>query len=593
MSQSWVRRLIIVAIGLVIFGGSAALARQGRFRHLLPPVAGLLPGGIPPSTPLGTSCVRDPADLPPPPAGPDGRPANYLHTCGSRIYDSHGREVRITGVNWSGMETSDYVPGGLGNRNWQEILDQVAALGYNTIRIPFSSEAIDAGQQIGGVNFALNPDLQGLSGLQMLDRLVEGARARGLRVILDRHQPTSSGRTALWYTTDVPEERWIADWRMLAARYRGNDTVIGVDLANEPHGPATWGTGDPATDWRLAAERAGNAVLDANPYLLVFVEGIENYQTDHFWWGGNLDGVRAAPVRLYVPNRVVYSPHDYGPYVSDQPWFHAPTFPRNLPQEWDQHWGYIQEQGIAPVVVGEFGGWSFGSDPDGQWQRALLDYLRAHRIGFLVWALNPTWDTGGILRGDWQTVDVAKQSAYRPLLATPLDTGPTGTFGRAPTRLKVLFRQDAASAASGETAFSFRIFNDGPTTIDLSRLEVRYWFRAAPVDPSILRPVIESGDLPGATVQASVVPTNRGGQTFFLSIRFARGSGSIQRYRTSGDVTVRFQKPAMAHLPPTADYSVAGLPSPAGGFTEWDRVTLYLDGRLAWGQEPPGSSARP
>ncbi len=592
MSQSRIYRLIVVAAALVVFAGSAYLASRARSGRLLPSIQDLYPRGIQPPAPLARSCVSDPADLPPPPAGPDGRPANYLHTCGSRIYDSHGREVRITGVNWSGMETSDYVPGGLGNRNWQEILDQVAALGYNTIRIPFSSEAIDAGQQIGGVNFALNPDLQGLSGLQMLDRLVEGARARGLKVILDRHQPTSSGRTALWYTTDVPEERWIADWRMLAARYRGNDTVIAVDLANEPHGPATWGTGDHMTDWRLAAERAGDAVLDANPYLLVFVEGIENYQTDHFWWGGNLDGVRTAPVRLRIPNRVVYSPHDYGPYVSDQPWFHAPTFPRNLPQEWDQHWGYIQEQGIAPVVVGEFGGWSFGSDPDGQWQRALLDYLRSRDIGFVVWALNPTWDTGGIFHGDWQSVDSSKQAAYHPLLAAPLDTGPTGTFGRAPTRLKVLFRQDASSSASEQVAFSFRVVNDGPAAIDLNRLELRYWFQGGTLHPSAQRPSIESGGLPGATVQATVFPTNRGRQAYFLSIRFAPGSGSIPRYRATGDVTVRFQKPALPRIAQTADYSFAGSSPMGNSFKEWDRVTLYLDGHLAWGQEPPNSSVR-
>ncbi|MGH7862317.1 MAG: glycoside hydrolase family 5 protein, partial [Candidatus Dormibacteraceae bacterium] len=310
---------MLVILAAATFVVASIVARDARSGH--PP--SLWPGGVAPSIPVvGISCARDPADVPPPPNGPDGRPSNYLHTCGARIDDSRGREVKITGVNWSGMEGSDAAPGGLGNRDWQEILDQVAALGYNTIRVPFSSEAIESGQPIGGVNFALNPDLQGLDGLGMLDQIVAGARARGLKVILDRHQPTATGREPLWYDREVPEDRWIADWRMLAARYRGNDTVIGVDLSNEPHGPATWGTGDPATDWRLAAERAGNAVLQVNPYLLVFVEGIEVYQGDHFWWGGNLEGARAAPVRLQVPNRVVYSPHDYGPSISDQPWFH-------------------------------------------------------------------------------------------------------------------------------------------------------------------------------------------------------------------------------------------------------------------------------
>jgi aryl-phospho-beta-D-glucosidase BglC (GH1 family) len=67
-------------------------------------------------------------------------------------------------------------------------------------------------------------------------------------VVLDR------GQSELWYTSSVSEERWIADWRMLAERYAGDPTVVGVDLHNEPHGKATWGDGNLATDWRLAAQ---------------------------------------------------------------------------------------------------------------------------------------------------------------------------------------------------------------------------------------------------------------------------------------------------------------------------------------------------
>nr|WP_245864228.1 cellulase family glycosylhydrolase [Paenibacillus donghaensis] len=62
---------------------------------------------------------------------------------------------------------------------------------------------------------------------------------------------------------------------MLAQRYADNPTVIGADLHNEPHGTASWGTGNLATDWRLASERAGNAILAVNPNWLILVEGIE------------------------------------------------------------------------------------------------------------------------------------------------------------------------------------------------------------------------------------------------------------------------------------------------------------------------------
>ncbi len=534
----------------------------------------------------GSDCVHDPAYRDPAPIAPDGQPANYLHTCGSRIFDSQGREVRITGLNWSGMEYSDYVPGGLGVRKWQDILDQIAALGYNTIRLPLTNETLEAKRHIGGVNFATNPDLQGLSGLGMLDVIVGGARDRGLKVILDRHRPTPTTWPPLWYNTEVPEERWIADWRMLAARYYGDDTVIGVDLHNEPRNPSTWGSDDLATDWRLAVERAGNAVHEVNPCLLVFVEGIEDYDGDHYWWGGNLDGVRAAPIRLRVPNRVVYSPHDYGPNLSDQVWFHAPNFPRNLPAEWDRRWGYIHREGIGPVVVGEFGGRSVGDDPEGQWQRTLLAYLQEHSMGALVWSLNPNWDTGGILAGDWQTVDRDKQEAYRQILAAPIDVGAGGAFGRAPTRLKVLFRQGRTGEQDGSIVFAFRIVNDGPEALDLSRLELRYWLRTGEAIDAEQQAVVDSANPRAAYTLADVVPTNRGSQDYYLRVRFAPGAGAVGRYQRSEEIAVRFPMTGWTNHALAGDYSFAGVPERPDSFREWDRATLYLDGRLVWGTEP-------
>ena len=40
--------------------------------------------------------------------------------------------------------------------------------------------------------------------------------------------------------------------------------VIGMDLRNEPYN-ACWGCGEASRDWRLAAEKAGNAILEVNP----------------------------------------------------------------------------------------------------------------------------------------------------------------------------------------------------------------------------------------------------------------------------------------------------------------------------------------
>lgn len=357
--------------------------------------------------------------------GPDGGGGSTmatgpLHTDGARIVDEDGNTVRLTGVNWFGLETPNFAPHGLWQRSMDDMLDQVAALGFNVLRVPYSSQLFDAGSTPNGIDFNLNPDLVGKSGLEILDVLVQKAGARGLRIILDRHRPGADAQSPLWYTGAYSEDRWISDWVMLATRYRGNPTVIATDLHNEPHGAATWGDGSATTDWRAAATRAGNAILAANPDLLIVVEGVEAYNNNYYWWGGNLAGAGAAPVQLDVPGHVIYSPHDYPSSIYPQSWFSDPTYPANLPGVWSAHWGYLVEQNIAPVMLGEFGT-RYETDSDKEWLAALVQYIGENGLSFTYWSLNPdSGDTGGILEDDWQTVRQDKMDVIAPVLAPPL-----------------------------------------------------------------------------------------------------------------------------------------------------------------------------
>jgi endoglucanase len=330
------------------------------------------------------------------------------------LLDASGREVRLTGVSWSGMETHAFAPIGLHARSLDDMLDQLTIAGFNTLRLPFSNQLLDSTIKRPNINFGLNPNLSGLSGLGILDAVVRGAEQRGLRVILDRHRPTADGPSDLWYTDKVPESRWIDDWRMLARRYRENDAVIGADLTNEPHGAATWGDDNPATDWRLAAERAGNAILEVNPDWLIIVEGVQHVGGDAYWWGGNLSAAREAPVRLSRPERLVYSAHDYGPDESGQSWFKERDFPANLPGVWRKHWAYLQQDGIAPVLVGEFGGRSIGSDTSGVWQRSLIRFIEEYGFSYTYWVWNQDAWIGGLLLDDRGNLAYAKLNLLGP-----------------------------------------------------------------------------------------------------------------------------------------------------------------------------------
>ncbi|HKT03684.1 MAG TPA: glycoside hydrolase family 5 protein [Rugosimonospora sp.] len=342
-----------------------------------------------------------------------------LHAEGGSIVDADGHRVVLSGVNWFGLETETFAPHGLWTRNWGDMLNQMRDSGFNTLRLPYSNQLFDPASKPNGIDYGRNPDLKGLSGPQLMDKIVDGATSRGMMVLLDQHRPDAYAQSNLWYTDKLSEQKWISDWVALARRYRDNPLVIGADLHNEPHGQATWGDGNQSTDWRLAAQRAGNAVLAANPNWLIVVEGVESYQNNGYWWGGNLQGAAQHPVKLTDQAKLVYSAHDYSPKVFAQSWFTDPTFPANMPALWDKQWGYLVKDKTAPVLLGEFGGRSVGNDPEGVWQHHLIGFLKDNGISYTYWSWNPdSGDTGGVLKDDWTTVDQAKLDMLRTYQGT-------------------------------------------------------------------------------------------------------------------------------------------------------------------------------
>lgn len=368
------------------------------------------------------------AVITPPSAG-----AGYWHTDGAAILDENNRQVRIAGLTWYGMESSYWVPAGLDYQPYTRILDQVKALGFNTIRLPYSNELVETNPMVTrSVN--ANPELRGKHALDVMDDIVRYAGKIGLKIILDDHRCHASRPQnvnlldePLWYTSGYPESSWIHDWQFLARRYLGNDTVIGFDLRNEPHtnGPGPWtlhaylnqgatwgpynGVDNPATDWRLAAERGGNAALLVNPHLLIFVEGTQLYPdpskpsgVNSYWWGSILTGVHRYPVQLHVPHQLVYSPHDWGPWKWNMSWFHNMTYD-SLQQVWNRNWAFILQDPAAsyaaPLWIGEFGTstnnpqalWKLEPGNQATWFTYFLRYLKENNeVGWSFFALNGT-----------------------------------------------------------------------------------------------------------------------------------------------------------------------------------------------------------
>ncbi|MDO6387039.1 cellulase family glycosylhydrolase [Uliginosibacterium sp. 31-12] len=369
-----------------------------------------------------------------------------------RLLNAQGQEIRLNGVNWFGFETTNYTLHGLWTINWKDSIAQIKASGFNAVRLPFCPNTL-RGVAPNSINYSANPDLSGLNSLQLLDKVVKQLSAEGMYVLLDHHRPDCNAISELWYTDSYTEAQWIADLKFVADRYKSVAGVIGLDLKNEPHGAASWGNSKATTDWNKAAERAAKAVLAVAPDWLMFVEGISandgcsDYRA--YWWGGNITPLKCYP--LDIPrNRLVLSPHVYGPDVYMQPYFSDSAFPNNMPAIWDAQFGFAASLNYA-VVPGEFGGkYGQGQAKDKIWQDKLVDYLIERRItNFFYWSWNPnSGDTGGILQDDWKTVRSDKLALLKRLMVVNASTSSASS--------SVASSSAASSSAASSAAASSR-----------------------------------------------------------------------------------------------------------------------------------------
>lgn len=393
------------------------------------------------------------------------------------------------------------------------MLDEIKRLGFNSLRVLFSQDCTWPGYKpetrfgywnTTFIGTELNPEfLNGTtaqdpqdvkSTMEIMDLFVDWCEELGLRIIFDMHCLAPDDNNVLatggkWYTTSTPtapgsttgarretrnEQQAIDAFVFLADRYKNRPVVAGFDLINEPHA-CTWDR-DPVTGVVGYYERCGNAIHAVNPDVLIICEGVselgmnngavdhtpeghegdpESMQGKYRWgtiWSGKLDEVARiadVPVTLTAPNKVVYSPHEYGSWPGDpaaHQWFYPEQyvgagyaglpFPQNMPDVWMRQWGYLAEQSIAPVWIGEFGSYfRVGGDPiglggasyaqrhldfDTAWMAELADYCNTHSIGFAYWAWNPGGDPDGLVEqnpvGTWHGAQQFKLDLLEPFL---------------------------------------------------------------------------------------------------------------------------------------------------------------------------------
>ncbi len=327
----------------------------------------------------------------------------YLFVNNTKIIDSCSNEVQIYGINWFGFETPDAVVHGLWANSLDNLLYLIKNAGFNTIRIPLSIENLDENYYPKTINYEINPQLSGLTSMEVLDLLIDKGCENDLYIILDNHRNYNTHISEKMYEGDYNEEKVLRVIRKVINRYKDKKCVIGFDIKNEPHGSITW------NEWAQTSTKVGNEILSVNPNLLILVGGIElkkNEEIPYYsFWGeyiGNTDLVNIDTSKL------IFSPHTYGPSVANQDYFNDENFPDNMPPIWDRYFGHVKINQSRAVIIGEFGG--DYKDQDKIWQDKFIEYLSKINItNIIYWSLNPnSKDTKGILKEDWKTYNQEK-----------------------------------------------------------------------------------------------------------------------------------------------------------------------------------------
>ena len=363
-------------------------------------------------------------------------------------------------------------------RTIQQTMDEIKALGVNVIRLPIAPQTLDPNdpQGIGDIRsggvLKNAPSVRQTNARQALEDFIKAADANNLQVIVDIHScsnyvgwragrldatppytdanredydftredyscgPAPAGVTVQEYNKSI----WLSNLREIAGMSEdlGVDNIVAIDIFNEPW-DYTW------AEWKSLSESAYQAINEVNSDVLIMVEGIGSETSDGTKvphgdeasnpnWGENLYGFADAP--LDIPKeRLILSPHTYGPSVFVQKQVIDQTDPAcvglegdaagdagceividqaRLEAGWEEHFGYLRDQGYA-IVVGEFGGnmdwpasggtntatqnrWSFINSPvDQQWQQAFVNYAKKENIQACYWSINPeSGDTGGL-----------------------------------------------------------------------------------------------------------------------------------------------------------------------------------------------------
>ncbi len=324
----------------------------------------------------------------------------------------------LKGLNWYGFNNDRHNLIGIENRSMESYLDFIKARGFNSLRIPITVQFVN---EINNPVKSCNPEFGdcSLNAKDTLLKLFRESAKRGILILVDMHSRSDNNYLdALWYGNDYSEDQFIDAWKKILNIVVDEPNLLGIDLFNEPNGEAVWGGGG-KNDWFRMINRLVEEIYYGVPNFdkTIFVEGI-NFSTDFHDY--EKYPINFSHLSDDLDNRVILSPHFYGPSVVPQSdsW-NANNYPDNLPPKWDANLGIVEKKYHRTSIITEWGGLYNGKDK--QWQDKFGQYLVDNCLeDNFVWNLSATsGDTGGILKADNYTPEDEKLALYNSVQPYP------------------------------------------------------------------------------------------------------------------------------------------------------------------------------
>jgi len=141
------------------------------------------------------------------------------------------------------------------------------------------------------------------------------------------------------------------------------------------------------------------------------------------------------------------------------------------------------------------------------------------------------------------------------------------------------YRDGSSGIVSNEIKPLLKIFNNSSQDIAYEDLSVRYWFEKE--DDMPINFSVDYAELGNSNISGDFV--NYEGDSYYLEIAFDALAGALGRNADSGRIEAKITNSDYSQVNQANDYSFDATKQE---FTAWDKIGLYLNGKLVSGVEP-------